>query len=227
MFLFSLDLSTRPWQFPSLRDLGFLCLIPEFFGGGADFSQQEKLDFSFLIPHFVRGEGSMEDKSVCPSFRYTCSMPFRTKLFLTMRILIRLVFNVLMTSKGFQGCVCARMKVRNGALEKLHPVLLFTRSSNAADSVLTQFFHHFFPTTFSGPAGQSGLSGRMDEFRVSTSCSLTHHHHHHHRHHHHYHHRHRHHHHHQHRHHLSLYFFFYSDLNRQGGPFSSPNCQEY
>ena len=83
MFLFSLDLSTRPWQFPSLRDLGFLCLIPEFFGGGADFSQQEKLDFSFLIPHFVRGEGSMEDKSVCPSFRYTCSMPFRTKLFLS------------------------------------------------------------------------------------------------------------------------------------------------
>ena len=38
------------------------------------------------------------------------------------------------------------------------------------------FLHHFFPHLFHAgrPAGQSGVSGRMDELRVSTSCSLTH-----------------------------------------------------
>ena len=57
----------------------------------------------------------------------------------------------------------------------MHQVLLlFTRRRRAF--VLTQFLHHFFPLgTFSAgcPAGQSGVSGRMDELRLSTSCSLT------------------------------------------------------
>ena len=70
----------------------------------------------------------------------------------------------------------SQMKVRNGGerVAGMHQVLLFTRRR-----VLTQFLHHFFPTTFSAscPAGQSGVSGRMDELRVSTSRSLTHHHH--------------------------------------------------
>ena len=62
------------------------------------------------------------------------------------------------------------------------PVLLQSITSNGSSSihrpslVLTQFLHHFFPLgTFSAgcPAGQSGVSGRMDELRLSTSCSLT------------------------------------------------------